>query len=55
MKPGDLARIYRREGIVLVLEVDLKDPRISDRAVVLVNGRRRLIFKSLLEVVDEAR
>jgi hypothetical protein len=53
MKPGDLVKIYPTNNIALVLEVDLKDPLVKDRVIVLCEGRQRLIFKALLEVINE--
>ncbi len=60
MKPGDLVKIYSSvKGVggkfALVLEVNLKDPRLDDRALVLLDGKRCYMFKSLTEVIDEAR
>ena len=60
MKPGDLIKIYPSvKGIggevALVLEVSLKDPRLDGRALVLLDGKRRYMFKSLIEVIDETR
>ena len=52
MKPGDLVKIYPTNNIALVLEVDLKDPLVKDRVIVLCEGRQRLIFKALLEVIS---
>jgi hypothetical protein len=58
MKPGDLVKIYPSvKGIggafALVLEVSLKDPRLDGRVLVLLGGKRRYMFKSLIEVFDE--
>lgn len=58
MKPGDLVRIHPMIDaiggkVALVLEPSLNDPRLDDRVLVILDGRRRYMFKRLIEVISE--